>query len=475
MSSTDIVVVYHALSEALYCEDGFASAVCAYTHFGTSASYYMGIHGKVLALDTFVGKEVYFLDFCYELEYMTAIAQVCSSLTVIDHHKAGEELPPICNWVTPPKGTVEASCILAFNYFMLWTAGGKLPVLLHHVRDTELWLHDDPFTKPYIYKLRTLPHTFDQWTDLLSTQGTVGNPSEAAETFIRQGMIHQEQVESLARTLADASFSITVDGVRGEAVNAPRSIASVVGEALVKKSGTFGACFYVDRDTAEVELRSAKGGYDVQALASLYGGGGQQSAAHFSLPLHRFISMFEVHPSTGIDLNSMLLTLYHGISNKWESHVERIKGATGDKLAEELFDLERDLNIEYSDAAYSVVAKAGYVEAPLSSAHSSFVSRLLYCLADSLNLPAVETAPKFYHKIFPYSIGVEPKFEEEDELVSMLRKATRTKGREEEEMLLDSMLATVKLSYVATLRRPTRIFTVTVNSPFGEVSRVFKI
>lgn len=470
----DKVVVYHSISEALHCDDGFAAAVCAYLRFGASAEYHKGIHGKVLPLDLFDGKDVYFLDFCYDnLALVEAIAHVCKSLTIIDHHP----LPFYLDFSSAGKFNLlsdrsEASCVQAYRYFMGKSASDPLPTLLHHVRDNEMWRHEDPYTKPYIYKLRTLPHTFDQWSSLLYDHGEASSGTNASREFIKQGFIHQEQIESLARTIADAAFSVTVDGVQGLAVNAPRVFASIIGEMLTERSKTFGACFFIDRGTADVELRSLKGGFDVKELASRYGGGGYQSAAHFSLPVHRFFSMFAEHSDNSIDTSSSLLTVYHGIGKYWEHFQPKLICASPEYRDVLLGALEQDLTSEYSD--YGAHAYVVFEEDSLNTVYPTVLSRLLYRLAIALKLPRESNTPSILHKIFPYKIGTEPNFSDEEKVKSILDNARKSKGRAEEEMAVDNLLATVKLSYKAVLPAPACTYTVSVSCLFGEVNRLFR-
>lgn len=471
------LVVYHAISESLYCDDGFGAALCAFLRFGYSAEYLKGIHGKVLPVDYFRDKDVFFLDFCYDsYELMEEISKVSRTLTVIDHHETTNRIfenAPFGSWVRPSNGSNEATCILAYRYFCT-TPGSpeKIPSLLYHVRDNELWLHENPYTKAYIYRLRTLPHRFDQWEDLLNKHGSTTEKSPYYEEFVKQGFVNQEQIESLASTIADASFPVTVDGVSGEAVNAPRVFASLVGDLLAKKSQTFGAVFYIDRDTADVELRSIKGGFDVEKLATQYGGGGHKSAAHFSLPVHRLISLFDVKSNSDISLNSLLLVIYHGVGKAWDSVSEGLLRCDSVATLNTLSELEQKINEEYSE--YGAKAAATYSEAPLSSAYRSIFSRFMYRLAILFDLPYEEDKPKLYHRIFPYAVGTEPVFEDEEKIRGILNRSRGSRARDEEEMLADNILATVKFSYRAILRKPVRTYTINVSSVYGEVGRVFK-
>ena len=469
----EIVVVYHSISESLYCEDGFASALCAYKKFGHSAEYVKGIHGKVIPLNVFQDKDVYFLDFCYDdYSTMTAINKVAKSLTVIDHHKTTQiiyEECPFGNWIFPERFHNEASCILSQRWFL--SSNSPLPNLLRHIRDNELWLHEIPQTKPYIYKLRTLPHKFDQWLDLWDSHGNVGECPEAYSNFVQSGLSYQEQMESLAKTIAAGSFKVTVDGVEAEAVNVPRVFASIVGDILVKKSKSFGACFFVDGDTVDVELRSAIGGYDVEKLASRFGGGGHETASHFSMPVHKFFSMFEVSAEHSIDLNSMLLTLYHGIGTHWLEIEDKMRSATETEEAAFIKQFLDTIRTEYQE--YSPCVSYRVLTDPVSSIHKKLGKRALYYLACYLKLPIVETVPSVWHKVFPYKVDKEVAFQDEEKILNALDQTKRDKRTEE--MVVDSILASVKLSYRATLRRPTRTFIITVKTVFGEVCRLFKV
>ena len=79
----EIVVIYHGK-----CPDGFGGAYAAWKKFGDTATYLPADHGDAPP-EGLEGREVYLVDFCYEIaEQMERLARTAKRLVVLDHHES---------------------------------------------------------------------------------------------------------------------------------------------------------------------------------------------------------------------------------------------------------------------------------------------------------------------------------------------------------------------------------------------------
>jgi nanoRNase/pAp phosphatase (c-di-AMP/oligoRNAs hydrolase) len=75
----------------------------------------------------------------------------------------------------------------------------------------------------------------------------------------------------------------------GLAANCPPHLTSDVGHDLADQSGTFGLCWFLDKDNkCRCSLRS-NGDYDVSVIAKAFGGGGHRNAAGFETDIQILI------------------------------------------------------------------------------------------------------------------------------------------------------------------------------------------
>lgn len=269
------IVMFHAISKTIHCNDGFASAFCAWAKFRDSAAYIPYYHGGELPeLETFKDKQVYFLDFAPDDVAVTdAIRAVTESFVILDHHKTSIELYRGKDYFCP---TSTACSQAAWEMFH----DGTLPIMLEHIADNDLWLHRNPNTKAFIQRLSDYPYRFKAWEYLLNR---TESDQEYYRRFIEEGNILLEHARQHVSIIAESAMQVAISGVPGLAVNyqGPSFYVSSIGEELAKRSGTFGAAFvYSDRNTVTFELRAA-GNTNVATLAKTMGGGGHENSAGF--------------------------------------------------------------------------------------------------------------------------------------------------------------------------------------------------
>jgi oligoribonuclease NrnB/cAMP/cGMP phosphodiesterase (DHH superfamily) len=255
--------------------DGFGSAFAAWLALGDSAEYLAADYGD--RLPDAKGRDVYILDLSFDQTDLEKIASQASSLTLLDHHLSAQRKlscykPACCGKIHFDMGS--SGCALAWREFH---PGKPLPKILEHVQDRDLWTWKMPDSKPYLSWLDAQPKTFEAWKAALE----MGPGQEASALAIGEAL--GAQYDRQCREIAKLSSSIDIGGATGLMVNASGAFRSDVGSLLAQESGTFGLVWRVsEKGSVLCSLRS-RPPYDVEAIATLFGGGGHPSAASFSL------------------------------------------------------------------------------------------------------------------------------------------------------------------------------------------------
>jgi len=270
-STSSIWVLYHA-----NCLDGYASAWSAWKFFGNMA-HYQPVRHRMPVPKIPKGATIYLLDFCYPMEQMLMVASNAHQVIVLDHHASTyADYIAHRNQADLPVNLAfyfeqtQSGCVMAWNYFFPDSA---MPVLLAHIQDRDLWLHQLSGTAEITHALYSLlPIPFSDFEQIEFTE------------LYRKGSILHKQHQLHVKRLLTSHHKIVLNGVIGLAANAPMRFSSELGEALAKISGTYGLVyrFHEKRRLYECSLRSI-GEFDVSALAVHFGGGGHRNAAGFSV------------------------------------------------------------------------------------------------------------------------------------------------------------------------------------------------
>jgi hypothetical protein len=240
------------------------------------------------------GRSIYILDFCYPPEQLIQLATHAARVTVLDHHDSAtrayaryvENQPAIPANLQVHFDLTRSGCALAWLHFH---PHRPMPELLAHIEDRDLWCHQLPGTREINQALfLRLPLPF-----------------EAVETLSlseleQEGRVLCRQQRKSVQRLMHSRHPMHLCGFDGLAVNAPPQFASDLGEALAKKSGTFGLIYHFNgqRQRWECSLRS-RGAFNVANLATQFGGGGHPNAAGFTLKAAQSPcrGVLDVHPS----------------------------------------------------------------------------------------------------------------------------------------------------------------------------------
>ena len=306
------LVIYHA-----NCADGFGAAFAAWLSLGDEAEYKPCAYGDKDFTHPFDirenvdGRDVYILDFSFPRETMDHIFANASRVVWFDHHASAFEM-----WCDYPflKGNHhcdvryqgrhhtelndnKSGAMLAWEFFH---PGTEVPMLIQHIDDYDRWAFAIEGTKAFNKALWSYaPWSFEQWeTNFLPFDDSVEYHAPY-NSFIEQGTAIlrandqnvQAVVKGSARACALNTAPMSGAGLPGLAANCPPHLTSDVGHELATQSGTFGLCWHLGKEgtMAKCSLRS-NGGYDVSAIAKVFGGGGHRNAAGFEVPIETLLS-----------------------------------------------------------------------------------------------------------------------------------------------------------------------------------------
>lgn len=271
--STDkhIVVLYHA-----DCADGFGAAWAAWKKLGNTADYV-----PVTYNDTFPigleGKEVYFVDFCYDdPAVIMDLAKVAKKITIIDHHLSQEQtIKSIPGSVFNHKNS---GAVLAWNHF---NPGVPVPAILTIIEDRDLWKFKLADTMEINTAMDAMSRDFAEWDRMAEDM----ERPEDRKRYIEKGkaVLDYQQI-ILDAIVRNNTQKVSFEGLTMYAVNAPKWFASLLGAMLYEKLPPMAIIWTQLSDINAVSLRS-DGTVDVSELAKKYGGGGHPDSAGFKLPL----------------------------------------------------------------------------------------------------------------------------------------------------------------------------------------------
>jgi oligoribonuclease NrnB/cAMP/cGMP phosphodiesterase (DHH superfamily) len=273
----DSIVVYHG-----NCPDGFGAALVCWLALGDRAEYLPYQHGAPAPDAT--GKHLYIVDFSFPLPVMEQLNETAASITLLDHHITAERnlASFSCKCGRVHFDLKKSGASLAWNHFY---PNEPLPRLIAHIEDRDIWRWTLPDSAHFLSLVDTVPFEFEQWKPLLELS------DEGYEKVVRDGELMHRKFMSLCRQIADTAVTVELDGHEGLMVNIGAEFSSDVGNLLATRSGTFGLMWSLEKGGAlKVSLRSVAG-FDVEAIAVKFGGGGHTNAAAFRLSSDRFADL----------------------------------------------------------------------------------------------------------------------------------------------------------------------------------------
>lgn len=295
-------IVYHD-----DCHDGITAAWVAKRAF-PQAQLYAASYGKPVDLESFRGRDVVLVDFCWPYETMlTLFKGTAATLTVLDHHVSAKTgvLQPLLRHVHAARNYVTPLCIVydakRSGAGVAWDTlfpNEPRPHMINWVEDRDLWQFALTASRPFHAFSETLPLTIysrdelfkqtqdpDQVKQLLAS----GRAIEQVNTLLVQDIARHAEIYSV-RLPSEA------DPTKSEYYQVP--VAVVPTTRLISEVGGLLALGYHfaitivdvrpmfgthggDYDEVHVSFRSANrsDAADVSRIAAGLGGGGHRNAA----------------------------------------------------------------------------------------------------------------------------------------------------------------------------------------------------
>lgn len=276
-----IVVIYHKR-----CPDGFGAAYAAWKKFGDTAEYIPAGYGDA-ALEGLEGKEVYLLDFSYELPgEMARLAKITSRLVALDHHQSSRALTE-----SAPEHIYDdkrSGATIAWNYFHPDT---PLPRLMQYLEDGDLYQYALAETRDVFSYLVVQPDDFLVWDALVQTL----EDDAARATFLIKAAAYTEYFELLAKISVEAAKKVMFENIECYFSTAMPSITmrSYVGHKLYEKLPPIALIVSAHPDGFGVSIRG-DGSVDVSKIAQKYGGGGHPNSSGFFIPNSAIVPWVEI-------------------------------------------------------------------------------------------------------------------------------------------------------------------------------------
>lgn len=272
MSKKDTVVLYHS-----GCNDGFAAAFAAWKKLGDSAHYIAMNYDSDIPDVVLAAKKVYMLDYSRKREEILSLSDVVD-LQIIDHHESAmHDLVGLDNAIFDMS---KSGAVLTWEYFHPDT---KVPQLLMHVQDRDLWNFNLPETEAVYYALLATEYKFEVWDKL------------DVDELERKGEPTVDLVHSFVDSMLKTVTWVLIGDYKIPLVNAT-VLFSEVGAALLKAYPTAPfAGYYFTRDSEKIQvgLRSRKTEtINVAEIAKDFGGGGHKNSSGFVIDMHDFYDKF---------------------------------------------------------------------------------------------------------------------------------------------------------------------------------------
>ncbi|MBU1293000.1 hypothetical protein KJ819_02970 [Patescibacteria group bacterium] len=261
------IIFYHG-----HCPDGFGGAYAAWKKFGDTAEYIGLRHGNVPEEDG-TGANVYFIDFCFPKEIMDGFVERAASVTVLDHHEGVSDI--VKSMPAYVFDSNRSGATIAWSFFHPDT---KIPILLTHIEDDDLFRFLLPDTRALLSYLEVRPFEFPVWDEVART---LDDP-EKSETLFSKARIYAEYFELLAGVAADQAKLVSFEGYEcyfGTA-HPIKPMKSLVGNLLAKKKGPLSLTVTAHPSGYGVSIRG-DGTIDVSKIAQKYGGNGHPNSAGF--------------------------------------------------------------------------------------------------------------------------------------------------------------------------------------------------
>lgn len=260
-----IIVFYHQ-----FCSDGFGAAYSAWKKFKDNADYVPLSYREettINDLPDITNKDVYILDFSFELYLYNQILDKAKSVNLLDHHKTAYK--KLCGCKGCFFDLNRSGAMIAWEYF---NPEESAPQFIKYIQDGDLWKFKYEETKYFYLMISTIEESFESWSKL--------EDLKFLKEKIEEGKILESFYQKQLKDLARDAQPIEIMGFKGLMANAGGMFASDLGAMLANQSQTFSMIWHQKKDFVKCSLRSVQG-FDCSKIAENFGGGGHPQSASF--------------------------------------------------------------------------------------------------------------------------------------------------------------------------------------------------
>lgn len=267
--SKPIVILYHK-----NCPDGFGAAYAAWKRYGDMADYIPIGYGDPVLPDL-EDKEVFLVDFCYELKgEIEELAKTTKRLVILDHHESSKERVTLA-----PEHVYDAKrsgATIAWSYFHPDT---PIPKLLQHLEDGDLYRYELPGTRDIYSYLMVQPDDFKVWDKIVARVES----DKVRPSFMRKAAEATRYFEAFAQLSIESAKKVRFEGYECYFTTTLPSITmrSYVAHELYEKLPPIALVVTAHPDGFGVSIRSDGKTVDVSKIAEKYNGGGHPGSAGF--------------------------------------------------------------------------------------------------------------------------------------------------------------------------------------------------
>lgn len=271
MSKTNkVLCIYHG-----NCPDGFASAWVVRKALGDKVVFFEGIHQNQPPDVT--DMDVLLVDFSYKKVILEKMLNYASSITILDHHVSAKNDLQMLLDKDQIEGVFDINKSGAMITWEWFYPDEDAPKLIEHIQDRDLWQFQLTDTRDITTGLSSYPYDFDLWDKFMSYKSSellaLKTDGAAIERKLQRDI--RELISTGVRRMVIAGYNVPV-------LNVSSAYISDAGNLLAKDEA-FSACYWDHADGRSFSLRSSVDGIDVSKVALVYGGGGHEKAAGFTI------------------------------------------------------------------------------------------------------------------------------------------------------------------------------------------------
>ena len=257
------------------CLDGFGAAWAVRHALGDDVEFYKGIHQQ--APPDVTGKDVFLVDFSYKKAVLENMLKAAASITILDHHISAEKDLSELLRSGQIKGLFDMSRSGAMLTWQWFNPELPAPQLIAHIQDRDLWQFKLEGSREINAALSSYPYDFEVWDELMANADgeieSLRNDGEAIERKLQKDVT--ELIAAGVRRMVIGGYDVPV-------LNASSAYVSDAGH-IMSIGEPFAACYWDHTDGRSFSLRSSEDGIDVAEVSKIYGGGGHEKAAGFTV------------------------------------------------------------------------------------------------------------------------------------------------------------------------------------------------